>query len=113
MVPSSYSHQSPGSDHRELVQWARFEQCDVNDICGYTEQMEANGNVAPLVLVIGYTTGVQVRSEVYHRIAGTGGVRGEVYHQWAGTGGVQGRCTTNGQVRARYRVGYTTGKALE
>ncbi|XP_043196973.1 breast carcinoma-amplified sequence 3 homolog [Amphibalanus amphitrite] len=60
VVPSSYSHQSSGADHRETVQWARFEHCDVNDICSYTEQMEANGNVAPLVLVIGYTTGVQV-----------------------------------------------------
>ena len=60
MVPASYSHQPSGADHRESVQWARFEHCDVNDICSFTEQMEANGNVAPLVLVIGYTTGVQV-----------------------------------------------------
>ncbi|XP_037071851.1 breast carcinoma-amplified sequence 3 homolog, partial [Pollicipes pollicipes] len=60
VVPTSYAHQQPGADHRETVQWARFEQCDINDICNYSEAMEANGNVAPLVLVIGYSTGVQV-----------------------------------------------------
>ena len=40
----------------------RFEQADINDPSLYTENsFDANGNSLPLLLVLGYTQGVQVR----------------------------------------------------
>ena len=53
--------------------------------------MEANGNVAPLVLVIGYSTGVQVRSECGSSAWSVVIVTGVMVHQdvkGAGQGGV-------------------------
>ena len=39
----------------------RFEQADINDPSLYTENsFDANGNSLPLLLVLGYTQGVQV-----------------------------------------------------
>ena len=40
----------------------RFEEADINDPSLYTENsFDANGNSLPLLLVLGYTQGVQVR----------------------------------------------------
>jgi len=51
----------PATDPRSQVTWARFEQADINDPSLYTESsFDANGNSLPLLLVLGYTQGVQV-----------------------------------------------------
>jgi len=50
----------PGTDPKSQVTWARFEQADINDPSLYTENQETNGSSLPLLLVLGYTQGVQV-----------------------------------------------------
>jgi len=50
----------PGTDPKSQVTWARFEQADINDPSLYTENHETNGSSLPLLLVLGYTQGVQV-----------------------------------------------------
>jgi len=51
----------PSADPKCQVTWARFEQADINDPSLYTENsFDANGNSLPLLLVLGYTQGVQV-----------------------------------------------------
>jgi hypothetical protein len=49
-----------GHDPSIHVVWARFEVADVNDVKLFPEGMEMNGNSPPLLLVLGYTQGVQV-----------------------------------------------------
>ena len=44
------------------VVWARFEVADVNDPKLFPEGAEVNGNSPPLLLVLGYTQGVQGRT---------------------------------------------------
>ena len=44
-----------------MLHYIRFEQADINDPSLYTENsFDANGNSLPLLLVLGYTQGVQV-----------------------------------------------------
>ena len=50
-----------GGDPRVHVVWARFEVADVNDPKLFPEGAEVNGNSPPLLLVLGYTQGVQGR----------------------------------------------------
>ena len=50
----------PGTDPKSQVTWARFEQADINDPSLYTENQETNGSSLPVLLVLGYTQGVQV-----------------------------------------------------
>jgi len=50
-----------GRDPKVSVTWARFELADVNDLKVLPGKHEDwNGNAAPLLLVVGYTQGVQV-----------------------------------------------------
>ena len=44
--------------------WARFEVADVNDSKLFPEGAEVNGNSPPLLLVLGYTQGVQGRTDI-------------------------------------------------
>ena len=52
-----------GGDPRVHVVWARFEIADVNDPKLFPEGAEVNGNSPPLLLVLGYTQGVQARTD--------------------------------------------------
>lgn len=54
----SFNH--PGGDPKAQVTWARFEQADINDSSFYPDNQEINGNYLPLLLVLGYSQGVQV-----------------------------------------------------
>ncbi|XP_001603193.2 breast carcinoma-amplified sequence 3 homolog [Nasonia vitripennis] len=59
IVPQAYSSSSPNSDNREAITWARFEYADVNDPAFFPDYNEGS-RIPPLLLVLGYTTGVQV-----------------------------------------------------
>ncbi|XP_031829238.2 uncharacterized protein LOC116425518 isoform X1 [Nomia melanderi] len=58
IVPQAYSS-SLNSDNKESISWARFEYADINDPVLYPDYNEGS-NTPPLLLVLGYTTGVQV-----------------------------------------------------
>lgn len=51
---------APNSDNKESITWARFEYADVNNSAFYPDYIEGSAT-PPLLLVLGYTTGVQVR----------------------------------------------------
>ncbi|XP_043485442.1 uncharacterized protein LOC122513241 isoform X2 [Polistes fuscatus] len=57
IVPQSYT--APNTDNKESISWARFEYADVNDPALYTEFTEGS-STPPLLLVLGYSTGVQI-----------------------------------------------------
>ena len=50
----------PGQDPKCQVTWARFEQSDINDPSLYGDTAPDTGAGMPLLLVLGYSTGVQV-----------------------------------------------------
>jgi hypothetical protein len=54
------SHGGHDSGKPPQVTWARFETVDLNDRSLYPESVEINGNSPSLVLILGYTVGVQV-----------------------------------------------------
>ncbi|KAI4487707.1 hypothetical protein M0802_011897 [Mischocyttarus mexicanus] len=56
IVPQAYT--APNTDNKESISWARFEYADVNDPAFYTTYTE--GFTPPLLLVLGYSTGVQI-----------------------------------------------------
>ncbi|XP_076177095.1 uncharacterized protein LOC143151636 isoform X2 [Ptiloglossa arizonensis] len=58
IVPQAYAG-TPNSDNKESISWARFEYADINDPALYPDYNEGS-NTPPLLLVLGYTTGVQV-----------------------------------------------------
>ncbi|XP_044579572.1 uncharacterized protein LOC123261814 isoform X1 [Cotesia glomerata] len=58
IVPQAYTG-SPNSDNKESITWARFEYADVNDPSFFPDYVEGS-STPPLLLVLGYTTGVQV-----------------------------------------------------
>ncbi|XP_057332827.1 uncharacterized protein LOC130672324 isoform X1 [Microplitis mediator] len=58
IVPQAYTG-SPNSDNKESITWARFEYADVNDPSFFPDYIEGS-STPPLLLVLGYTTGVQV-----------------------------------------------------
>lgn len=58
IVPQAYAA-TPNSDNKESISWARFEYADINDPALYPDYNEGS-NTPPLLLVLGYTTGVQV-----------------------------------------------------
>lgn len=58
IVPQAYTG-VPNSDNKESITWARFEYADINDPSFYSDYIEGS-NTPPLLLVLGYTTGVQV-----------------------------------------------------
>jgi hypothetical protein len=47
------------SDNKETISWARFEYADINDPALYPDYNEGS-STPPLLLVLGYTIGVQV-----------------------------------------------------
>ncbi|XP_066589843.1 uncharacterized protein [Prorops nasuta] len=58
IVPQAYTG-APNSDNKETISWARFEYSDVNDPALYPDYNEGS-STPPLILILGYTTGVQV-----------------------------------------------------
>ncbi|XP_020296034.1 uncharacterized protein LOC109860992 isoform X2 [Pseudomyrmex gracilis] len=58
IVPQGYSGVS-NSDNKETISWARFEYADINDPTLYPDYNEGS-STPPLLLVLGYTIGVQV-----------------------------------------------------
>ncbi|XP_014256205.1 titin homolog isoform X2 [Cimex lectularius] len=61
-TPLAYSSVLPG-ESREAISWARFESCDFNDPENYPQVTECESeSVPPLLLVLGYGTGVQIWS---------------------------------------------------
>ncbi|GAB1604473.1 breast carcinoma-amplified sequence 3-like [Argonauta hians] len=59
VVPQAYGN-NQRMDDREKVQWVRFEQCDSNDFCRNPDFAHLDVKVGPLVIILGYTNGVQV-----------------------------------------------------
>lgn len=58
IVPQGYAGAS-NSDNKETISWARFEYADINDPVLYPDYNEGS-STPPLLLVLGYTVGVQV-----------------------------------------------------
>ncbi|XP_076394112.1 uncharacterized protein LOC100877372 isoform X2 [Megachile rotundata] len=58
IVPQAYAG-TQSSENKESITWARFEYADINDPALYPDYNEGS-NTPPLLLVLGYTTGVQV-----------------------------------------------------
>lgn len=61
MAPQTYSNPSH-YEGKETISWVRFDHCDINDLAQFRDKIEVNGNSPPLLLIIGYVCGVQVRS---------------------------------------------------
>lgn len=58
VVPQAYTGSS-SSDSRDVITWAKFEQADINDPAFFPDTGEEDG-VPPLLLVLGYGSGVQI-----------------------------------------------------
>lgn len=58
IVPQAYTT-APNADNKETITWARFEYADINDPALYPDYNEGS-STPPLLLVLGYSTGVQV-----------------------------------------------------
>ncbi|XP_046748499.1 uncharacterized protein LOC124412566 [Diprion similis] len=58
IVPQAYTG-TPNVENKESITWARFEYADVNDPVLYPDYNEGS-STPPLLLVLGYGTGVQV-----------------------------------------------------
>ncbi|XP_076035615.1 BCAS3 microtubule associated cell migration factor-like [Oratosquilla oratoria] len=58
-VPQSY-HNPSHYEGKETITWVRFDFCDINDFSQFRDKIETNGNSPPLLLIVGYTCGVQV-----------------------------------------------------
>ena len=54
VVPNAYNSTC---DAKDQIQWAHFEQFDGDDFVPYSDEVIPS----PLILVLGYTSGVQVR----------------------------------------------------
>uniref|UniRef100_A0A8C5LQN9 BCAS3 microtubule associated cell migration factor n=1 Tax=Leptobrachium leishanense TaxID=445787 RepID=A0A8C5LQN9_9ANUR len=63
VVPQAYSG-SPATEEKEKIDWVRFENADLNDIYRNMEfhEVHSTGNDPPLLLMIGYTDGMQIWS---------------------------------------------------
>ncbi|XP_018102331.1 breast carcinoma-amplified sequence 3 isoform X4 [Xenopus laevis] len=63
VVPQAYSG-SPTTEEKEKIVWVRFEDADLNDAYRNMEfhEMHSTGNDPPLLLMIGYTDGMQIWS---------------------------------------------------
>ncbi|KAK7865422.1 hypothetical protein R5R35_012788 [Gryllus longicercus] len=58
VVPQAYS--LPPGEGKEAITWARFEYGDINDPALYPDSADDRSSTAPLLLVLGYGSGVQV-----------------------------------------------------
>ncbi|XP_069471178.1 BCAS3 microtubule associated cell migration factor isoform X2 [Ambystoma mexicanum] len=63
VVPQAYSGTQP-TEEKEKIVWVRFESADINDTSRNIElhEMHSSGNEPPLLLMIGYSDGMQVWS---------------------------------------------------
>uniref|UniRef100_A0ABM5ENB1 BCAS3 microtubule associated cell migration factor isoform X4 n=1 Tax=Pogona vitticeps TaxID=103695 RepID=A0ABM5ENB1_9SAUR len=63
VVPQAYSGTTP-IEEKEKIVWIRFENSDLNDIARNVElhEMHSTGNEPPLLLMIGYSDGIQIWS---------------------------------------------------
>uniref|UniRef100_H3B9D5 BCAS3 microtubule associated cell migration factor n=1 Tax=Latimeria chalumnae TaxID=7897 RepID=H3B9D5_LATCH len=63
VVPQAYTGAAP-TEEKEKIVWVRFEKSDLNDISRNPElyEMHSTGNDPPLLLLIGYTDGMQAWS---------------------------------------------------
>nr|CAD7448989.1 unnamed protein product [Timema bartmani] len=59
VVPQSYAS-VPQGESKEVITWARFEYGDINDPALYPDISDDHSETPPLLLVLGYGTGVQV-----------------------------------------------------
>ncbi|XP_034935168.1 uncharacterized protein [Chelonus insularis] len=57
IVPQAYAS-TPAADNKESITWARFEYADINDPSFFPDHVEGS-SAPPLLLVLGYTSGVQ------------------------------------------------------
>ncbi|XP_043910481.1 BCAS3 microtubule associated cell migration factor [Protopterus annectens] len=63
VVPQAYTG-APPTEEKEKIVWVRFEKADLNDVSRNPEflEMQSTGNDPPLLLMIGYTDGMQIWS---------------------------------------------------
>ncbi|XP_026566007.1 breast carcinoma-amplified sequence 3 isoform X1 [Pseudonaja textilis] len=63
VVPQAYSSTAP-TEEKEKIVWIRFENSDLNDMLRNVElhEMHSTGNEPPLLLMIGYSDGIQIWS---------------------------------------------------
>ncbi|XP_058020084.1 BCAS3 microtubule associated cell migration factor isoform X3 [Ahaetulla prasina] len=63
VVPQAYSSTTP-TEEKEKIVWIRFENSDLNDTLRNVElhEMHSTGNEPPLLLMIGYSDGIQIWS---------------------------------------------------
>jgi len=54
------SFKQPQQDPKTHIIWAKFEQTDINDPLLFPQNQDLNGNSLPLLLILGYTQGIQV-----------------------------------------------------
>ncbi|KDR16621.1 Breast carcinoma-amplified sequence 3-like protein [Zootermopsis nevadensis] len=59
VVPQAYTS-SPSGEGKETITWARFEYGDINDPALYPDSADDRNSTPPLLLVLGYGSGVQV-----------------------------------------------------
>lgn len=52
---------APVGEGKEAITWARFEYGDINDPALYPDSADDRNSSPPLLLVLGYGIGVQVR----------------------------------------------------
>jgi hypothetical protein len=52
---------TPLGEGKEAITWARFEYGDINDPALYPDSADDRNGSSPLLLVLGYGNGVQVR----------------------------------------------------
>ncbi|XP_058788982.1 breast carcinoma-amplified sequence 3 homolog isoform X2 [Phymastichus coffea] len=56
----AYTSSGPNSDNRETIAWAKFEWADINDPAFFPEAYNEGSSIPPLLLVLGYSSGVQL-----------------------------------------------------
>uniref|UniRef100_H9GME3 BCAS3 microtubule associated cell migration factor n=1 Tax=Anolis carolinensis TaxID=28377 RepID=H9GME3_ANOCA len=63
VVPQAYSGTTP-TEEKEKIVWVRFENSDLNDTSRNVDlhEMHSTGNEPPLLLMIGYSDGIQIWS---------------------------------------------------
>nr|XP_020731580.1 breast carcinoma-amplified sequence 3-like [Odocoileus virginianus texanus] len=63
VVPQAYSG-TPLTEEKEKIVWVRFENADLNDTSRNLEfhEIHSTGNEPPLLIMIGYSDGMQVWS---------------------------------------------------
>ena len=54
------SYNQPQNDNKTQIIWAKFEHSDINDPSRFPQNQDLNGNSSPLLLILGYTQGIQV-----------------------------------------------------